>query len=243
MEAINTPGKGVHEIHTENEFRAEMITQLMDTQRAGLAAILVANDAEARHLLDKFSAYEQKFHDMTNEDFSIHRTRWNIIHIDDAKGLEFSSVIALSGRMSRNQQYIAYTRALDDLYVYSNIIDISEYEKKPQKEKENTAEKKTKTAELNITDEGKYGKTQKAKHSASVSGKSHSDSAVRIFFEGKGLEVIDRRDEGGRLWVLGEKTVIRDVINEAISKFSISGKYASSKESMNKPGWCTKTDK
>lgn len=64
MNPINTPGKGVHELHTDSEFRNEMITQLMDTQRAGLAAILVNDDAEARSLMDKFSSYEQKFHDM-----------------------------------------------------------------------------------------------------------------------------------------------------------------------------------
>ena len=69
---------------------------------------------------------------MTNEDFSIHHTRWNIINIDDAKGLEFSSVIVLSGRMSRNQRYIAYTRALDDLYVYEGLIDVKNYEGKPK---------------------------------------------------------------------------------------------------------------
>lgn len=46
-----------------------------------------------------------------------YNTRWNIIHIDDAKRLEFSSVIVLLGRMSRNQQYTVYTRILDDLYI------------------------------------------------------------------------------------------------------------------------------
>ncbi|MBR1628960.1 MAG: hypothetical protein IJ679_06810 [Lachnospiraceae bacterium] len=140
MNAINTPGKGVHEIKGKEDFRAEMITQLMDNQRAGLAAILVGNVAEARYLMDAFSSYDQKFHDMTDVDFSIHLTRWNIIHIDDAKGLEFSSVIVLSGRMSRNQRYIAYTRALDDLYVYSEIIDVKDYEKESEKDLEKSSE-------------------------------------------------------------------------------------------------------
>lgn len=240
MNAINTPGKGVHEMQTEEAFRAEMITQLMDTQRAGLAAILVANGAEARYLLGEFSAYEQKFHDMTNENFSMHRTRWNIIHIDDAKGLEFSSVIVLSGRMSRNQQYIAYTRALDDLYVYPNIIDVSEYEKKPQQKKEE-ADHEGKQGVDTTTDSASSGNG--LARPVKVEVKSHAYSEVRSFFEEKGLKVIDRRDEGGRLWVIGDKSIIRNVINEAISKFKISGKYASSKEIFNKPGWCTKTDK
>ena len=63
MKPINTPGKGVHELKNESEFVLEMITQLMDTQRVGLAAILVGDRAEAQYLLDKFSTYEQKFHD------------------------------------------------------------------------------------------------------------------------------------------------------------------------------------
>lgn len=125
MNPINTPGKGVHELNTEADFRAEIITQLMDDQRTGLAAILVSDAAEARSFINKFSLYEQKFHNMTDDEFSLHRTRWNIMSIDDAKGLEFSSVLVISGRMSRNERYIAYTRALDDLYIYSKLLDIN----------------------------------------------------------------------------------------------------------------------
>lgn len=55
--------------------------------------------------------------------------------------------------------------------------------------------------------------------------------------------MIDNRDTGGRLWVIGEKAVIRPIINLAINEFHISGKYGSDKESNNKNGWCTKTDK
>ena len=49
--------------------------------------------------------------------------------------------------------------------------------------------------------------------------------------------------KGGRLWVIGEKIAIRNIINTAIAKFRISGKYSSSKEIENLNGWCTKTDK
>ena len=246
MNPISTPGKGVHELSTEDDFRSEMITQLMDTQRAGLAAILVSNDAEARSLIDKFSAYEQKFHDMTDEEFRIHRTRWNIMSIDDAKGLEFSSVIVLSGRMSRNERYIAFTRALDDLYIYPNLLDITEFEKKPGKKKdEEPAEVQSKenegsTAQAAASDD--KGK-DKPKHGAEKSEKNHADSEVRRFFEDNGIEVVDNRDQGGRLWVVGEKIAIRNVVNAAIAKFRISGKYTAGKDIKNKNGWCTKTDK
>ena len=248
MNPINTPGKGVHELNTDDEFCSEMITQLMDTQRVGLAAILVSSDAEARSLLNKFSAYNQKFHDMTDEDFSIHRTKWNIICIDDAKGLEFSSVIVLSGRMSRNERYIAFTRALDDLYIYSDLIDITGFEKKPRKKKDEefsevvSDDQIQKQKNENVLRKSLVDKTKSNFGSDKVE-KDYKDSKVRKFFEDNGLEVIDHRDQGGRLWVIGEKALIRNVVNAAIAKFGISGKYASSKESKNKNGWCTKTDK
>lgn len=243
MIAINTPGKGVHELRSLEEFRSEMFTQLMDNQRTGLAAVLVSNEAEAKYLIDNFIEYKQKFHDMTKDDFSIHRTRWNIITIDDAKGLEFSSVIVLSGRMSRNQQYIAFTRALDDLYVYSEPVDISDYEKKESEVNQNDDSKEKGHSSKKENDflskhENDKGPTHKAKPQI-----SHTNSQVRIFFEEKGLEVVDKRDEGGRLWVIGEKTNIRDIVNIATLKFHISGKYAKGKEIKNRSGWYTKTDK
>ena len=71
----------------------------------------------------------------------------------------------------------------------------------------------------------------------------HSKSAVREYFESNGLEVVDNRDQGGRLWVIGEKVAIRNIVNAAIAKFGISGKYVVGKEIKNKYGWCTKTDK
>ncbi|MDD3138343.1 MAG: AAA family ATPase [Lachnospiraceae bacterium] len=251
MNPINTPGKGVHELRSEYEFHSEMITQLMDSQRAGLAAILVSNDAEARKLFDMFSSNEQKFHDMTEEDFSIHRTRWNIISIDDAKGLEFSSVIVLSGRMSKNEKYIAFTRALDDLYIYPDLLDITGFEKKPRKKNEKDSkddassdkDKKEEQEAQGATANGNNDGKAKPKHASEKNIKDHANSEVRKFFEDNGMEVVDNREEGGRLWVIGEKISIRAVVNAAIAKFGISGKYAVGKEIKNKSGWYTKTDK
>lgn len=248
MNPINTPGKGVHLLTDDVDFVSEITTQLLDTQRTGLAAILVSNAYEAKFLLDLFSEYKNKFHDMTEEEFSVHRTRWNIITIDEAKGLEFSSVIVLSGRMSRNEKYIAFTRALDDLYIYEEMVDISEYEKKQKnKEKEDSEEKNTDTQTINQdTNESEKADIKEDTvfmHDVNVKTKKHEDSAVRSFFEEIGLEVIDNRDNGGRLWVIGDKKDIREFVNAAITKFGISGKYAFGKESKFKKGWCTKSDK
>ena len=69
------------------------------------------------------------------------------------------------------------------------------------------------------------------------------DHNFKDFFKNSGFEVIDNRGNGGRLWIIGEKTDIRDTVNSAITQFGISGKYASSKETNFKNGWYTKTDK
>ncbi|WP_352397620.1 hypothetical protein [[Clostridium] aminophilum] len=243
MVPINTSGKGVHELSNIFEFRTELHNQLFDNKRTGLAAILVGNDAEARYLMGEYSEYENKFHDMTGEDFGIHRTRWNIIHIDDAKGLEFSSVIVLAGRMSRNQKYIAFTRALDDLYVYSEVIDVTGYEKKVQNKQQNNNEQSITKPVIVHIDYANASNCKKQKKESKK--KEYKDSELRKFFEKSGLDVVDKRDKvGGRLWVIGEKTAIKSVINAAMSKFQISGKYiSSSKEIGNRNGWCTKSDK
>lgn len=228
MNAINTPGKGVHELSSDEQFQSEFIAQLLDSQRAGLGAILVANDDETQYLKKRFAVYAQKLHDMTAEDFSIHRTRWNIMNIDEAKGLEFNSVIVLSGRMTRNQRYIAFTRALDDLYVYTQPVDLSEC----------------------VNSETKYGSSGKLPELTKTSSSTASNTPKKIFgnevasfFEQKGIEVLDKRSEGGRLWAIGERESIKSAVNEAIAKFKISGKYMSCKDSNNRNGWCTKTEK
>lgn len=72
---------------------------------------------------------------------------------------------------------------------------------------------------------------------------NRENSKVRDFFKNSGFEVIDNRYNAGRLWIIGEKTDIRNTVNSAITQFGISGKYSSSKETNFKNGWYTKTDK
>ena len=69
------------------------------------------------------------------------------------------------------------------------------------------------------------------------------DNLFTDFFEQKGIEVLDKRSEGGRLWAIGERENIKSAVNEAIAKFKISGKYMCCKDSNNRNGWCTKTEK
>ena len=45
--------------------------------------------------------------------------------VEQSKGLEFETVFAVTGRMSENEKYITYTRALNELYVYDEEIKLS----------------------------------------------------------------------------------------------------------------------
>lgn len=125
MRAINTSGKGVHEIKNIDELKCILTEQFLNVQVAGLAAVIVKSVLEARWFINQFPDYSEKLHNLTDGESGIHKTGWNIITVSDAKGIEFSTVIAVSGNMSHNEKYITYTRAMDELFVYDEKIDVS----------------------------------------------------------------------------------------------------------------------
>ncbi len=239
MVPINTSGRGVHKIKDEEEFYSELTQRITGTNRVGLSAIIVGDDVEAKYIISKFKAYEKHFHDMTDEEFAIHHTRWNIINICDAKGLEFNTVVVLDGRMSRNEKYVAYTRALDELIIYSEVVDNIDLVENNTNESETMSE----TVLNPKLKKSRIKKTENTKIIPEPIKKDYSDSKVKEFFKERGLVVIDQRANGGRLWVIGEKAQIGHIVKAAISKFHISGKYETSSEIKNKNGWCTKTEK
>ncbi len=230
MVAINTSGRGVHRYVRERELRPEMRSLFMEAHRSGLSAIIVHDDEEIRYLQKQYADYKDKMHDMSTPNSTLHRTRWNIIKIGDAKGLEFANVIALSGRMTPNEQYIAYTRALDELFVCTEPIFGNHFNHT------DSSKSKTVTNPINRM----KGKTSKSHHTMKQKKHSSGSSNLRKYFEMHGLKVIDQRPGGGRLWVIGEKENIDSVVLEAVNHFSISGRYLSID---GKPGWCTKSDK
>ena len=73
-----------------------------------------------------------------------------------------------------------------------------------------------------------------------------SESVIARFFTEAGLEVIDQRttDGNGMLWVVGSKDEIGAIVDEAIDRFGISGRYTVGRTlKTNKGwqnGWCTK---
>ncbi|MCD8197804.1 MAG: hypothetical protein LUE24_11685, partial [Lachnospiraceae bacterium] len=118
MRAINLDGQGVHEMETQEEFKSKLTKVLQNSPNLGLRCILVKNVEEADTVLEMFSELRIKIHNIAGEWSEIQKSKWNLMTIEQVKGLEFGIVFALSGRMSLNEKYIAYTRALDELYVF-----------------------------------------------------------------------------------------------------------------------------
>ena len=121
MQAINVAGDDVDDIDDENVFSARA-TELLQQKREGLSAIIVNDRHAADNFKEQFAAYNAYIDDMVDADDQISADKWNLFAVDDVKGLEFSSVIAILGGMTDNEQYIACTRALDKLVVYEGTI-------------------------------------------------------------------------------------------------------------------------
>lgn len=231
MEAINTPGSGVIKLNSKEDFDTKVHNIFVNVHKPGIRAIIVNDVEEAKQIKAQYSVYQDKIHDMTAGHFDFHRTRWNLLTVEQAKGLEFGTVIAISGRMTPNKKYIAFTRALDELFIYDLPLDIEQEilvksikeSEKPDKKEDNKVRVKEKKKAPIIID--------------------YSKSEVRKYFESKGLEINDMRARGGAFWVIGEQAKIKQFVDEACEKFGISGSYSSGKATGFRPGWYSKTKK
>jgi len=231
MEAINTSGSGVTQFYDNEEFEEKIHSIFINVHKPGIRAIVVDNADEAKQIMSQYAVYQDKIHDMTVEHFDLHRTRWNLLTVEQARGLEFRTVIAISGRMTPNKKYIAFTRALDELFIYDLPLKIdpgilvgpAKEEKKPEKKSDEKVREKNEKRTPTAVD--------------------YSKSEVRKYFEGKGLEVNDMRAGGGAFWVIGEQAKIKQFVDEACEKFGISGSYSSCKAIGFRPGWYSKTKK
>lgn len=230
MRAINLAGTGVQEYDDENEFVMNMLEYFAGSHSSALRAIIVKDSREARYVLDVFSAKRSKMYDMTNSQDRLDRGKWNIITVGQSKGLEFQKVITFVGRMTENEKYIACTRALDELIVYT----------KPVEGKDAVVESKKDVVENKIETKEKK---RHSRHKDVNETIDFSNSEVRKFFEEKGLEVIDQRAKKGALWIVGEKEQLQSIVDEAVEKWGISGVFSAGKATKFRNGWYTKTKK
>lgn len=238
MRAINLDGSGVHDLKNKDEFEAAFIGIFKKPKNEEGSCIIVKNRKEADRLLKKAGVYQSRIHDMTKELVELQSQKWNLMTIEQVKGLEFHTVFAITGRMSKNEKYIAYTRALEELYVYGTEIELpnssfeSEVPSKTEKEvKESTSTRKKRKKRSSKDTESKETK------------KDIPPKGLKEFFEEKGLEVIDDRQKSGHLWVIGKKDKIDSVVNEAMEIYGATGSYGSGKTSGFKEGWFTKSKK
>lgn len=228
MRPINTEGNGVHIIEKEN-FKSAVGDILIHTQKAGTYAIIVDSKFEVLYFNQLFREYKGKLHNITEDEYGFHKTRWNILTVGQAKGLEFETVIAISGNMSKNKKYIAYTRARDELYIYDEEFDVPE----------NLNESK----EL-IFEEDLPKTKKKRSHVKKKEKNDYSQSELRKYLEDHGLQVKDLREGGGFLWVIGSKDELISYIDDVYEVFEVMGKYQSKGKPINyREGFYFKTDK
>ena len=260
MRAINLDGDGVHQIKDNEGFTAMLNKLFLSPVKPGISSIIVKSEEEANHLLQLAGAQVNKINDIVSEPSDLMPNKWNLMTIDQAKGLEFETVIAISGRMTENEKYIAYTRALNELYIYDKEVEIPEtpdnnepeVKKIPSNKKpEKRVREKWKSGDKNKSEVGKKkiiivkgGKaTTKVLHDKPSTEQSVPELSLKEFFEAAGLKTVDMRSKGGALWVVGSKEKIGNIIDEAVEKYSVSGAYTKGKAIGYVEGWFTKSKK
>ncbi len=238
MLPINLPGAGVHEVQDYSEFIKIMVSVFQKPQNPGLSCIIIKNTEEAYTILQVLDMFTNRIQDMTQGVSELQPYKWNIITVQQAKGLEFETVFAISGRMTNNEKYITYTRALDELYVYDELLPILIKPEEIHEEKKETDPIEKSSRKKRVKRSSKETTKTENDHVSNDSSQSVAD-----FFVNSGVKVVDMRKKGGALWVVGEREEIEPVIEKAVEKFGISGGFSSGKATGFRPGWYTKTKK
>ena len=230
MTAINLDGNGVHELCDFSEYKEKLFKIFHRPKETGICCIIVKNKEEANNVLEFLNPFKNRICNMTDDSNELNYNLWNLMLVEQAKGLEFQTVFAISGRMTENEKYIAYTRALDELYIYDFEIPLNE------KENEKIIEEKKISEEKLVVKE-------KRKSKRKIGESDKSPITVKEFFESVNMKVIDSRKETGYLWIIGKREEIEKIVNKAVEKFGITGAYGAGKGSGFKEGWYTKTKK
>lgn len=238
MRAINLDGSGVHIMPEDTGLDRELGDILKRPLKPGISCIIVKSAGEAAEIMRQQKKIGTVVHDLTAAPSALYPNHWNMMTVGQAKGLEFETVIVFSAGMSENEKYIAYTRALDELYIYDE--DLLKGVKKGILVNDKVKDV-FKKQETRLAAETRPKRKQRTK--TSVSGEKQDALSVKEFFEKRGIEVIDDRNQSGFLWVIGTEDRIGTAVNEAVSRYGIYGMYGRGKVSKNKPGWFTKTKK
>ena len=147
MVPINLGGSGVRQFRSNEDFGKQVRSLLLEPMSLGTSCIIVKSVEEAALVEKHAGSLVNRINDITVELRELVPNKWNLLTIDQAKGLEFENVFVLSGAMTKNEQYIAYTRALDKLVIYDTVIPVVEDDDKVQPPVEDKKEKTVKKAD------------------------------------------------------------------------------------------------
>ena len=261
MRAINLDGKGVHIIPEQEQFEQRMKRLFLKPQNPGLSCIIVKNIGEAKSILALIPEYRNRIQNLALQPQELHPNRWNLMTVDQVKGLEFETVFAISGRMSKNERYITYTRALDELYVYEEeiqllsdmqkpAIQVADTRVQPAEKPMSTRKKRQKRTVANTTELQELTESEESdKHYAKAvyqyqpSKKSDSreeEIDIKEYWELSGFEVIDARRKKGKLWVIGERSELEPFVEKVAQKYGVSGKFMKDRDTGFRMAWCVK---
>jgi lipoate-protein ligase A len=76
-----------------------------------------------------------------------------------------------------------------------------------------------------------------------VSSLDQLTEGLKGYFQSKGLEVIDKRDNGGCLWVVGDENKLKPYIDEVKKLYGAYGKFGAGRATKQRCGWFTKCKK
>ena len=116
---IGIKGEPVAEMKTEQAMRWLMNIKKENPQYR--ATIIVHRDSVSTN--EQLAAI-LKGHDVSW--YAVDDKKISILTVENAKGLEFEAVVVLCDGMEINEQYIAYTRALDYLCVVKNLVSTND---------------------------------------------------------------------------------------------------------------------
>lgn len=135
-------GAKVREI-PRRDLEKELVDMKITTERV---AVLVPRGVQKTKYLD-MEILPQTMQDIIGE--KMDNGFIAIMYVDEVKGIEFDRVFVVSNKMSRNEKYIAYTRALSELIIVvddqvQEYNDGSNLKKKTSHKNESKVQKKSK---------------------------------------------------------------------------------------------------
>lgn len=235
MLPIALEGRGVHSQYSDLDAMDEQMQQLFTRPlQNGISAFLVKEADEAKFFKNHYRQFGSKLNDMSQQNeagsVAINQNRWNLMTIDQAKGLEFNTVIAVTGHMTEHEKYISCTRALDELYLFDFDFSIK------------GTSKYNNTRNPTPTEKSSHSGTSKVKAAYQGQAPSIANSPLRDFFISHGLKIRDERP-GSVMYVLGSKDEIGGIVDEARSKFGATGIYCRYPFQGAQYAWYTKSKK